>query len=100
MCLKHIFEILKFSEELNLKAKGVQCFNLEDLWNYVLNFNINEMWQSSWNHQQENFIWTRILYVKCLQMVDDLQLILLTAGTMLDKSGYTVVTLYVTTLEW
>ena len=26
-------------------------------------------------------------------MVDDLQIILLTAGTMLDKSGYTVVTL-------
>ena len=32
-------------------------------------------------------------------MVDDLQIILLTAGTMLDKSGYTVVTLYVTTFE-
>ena len=32
-------------------------------------------------------------------MIDDLQTILLTAGTMLDKSGYTVVTLYLTTLE-
>ena len=32
-------------------------------------------------------------------MVDDLEIILLTAGTMLDKSVYTVVTLYLTTLE-
>ena len=30
-------------------------------------------------------------------MVDDLQIILLTAGTVLDKSGYAVVTLYLTT---
>ena len=32
-------------------------------------------------------------------MVDDLQIILLTVDTMLDKSNYTVVTLYLPTLE-
>ena len=32
-------------------------------------------------------------------MVDNLQIILLTVDTMLDKSDYTVVTLYLTTLE-
>ena len=32
-------------------------------------------------------------------MVDDLRIILLAAGTVLDKSDYTVITLYLTTLE-